>query len=218
MTLPDLDTVLPIQRDGAVEGLGAVFPQDRYPFPTEAVRQRWTEEIADRGIDCFVVLDRSGEIVGFAATRNEEFLHFGTALSTWGSGIASSAHDAVLAHLEAQGHERVSLRVFEGNRRGRRFYAKHGWTPTGDRTRSAFEPSPVLLTYTRAVTVRVQRVATAPTTTVCSPCTTSPSSAGTGATRYRAARTGSSGSTTPRSVVSPCSGHSRTCSTAGCPR
>jgi 8-oxo-dGTP pyrophosphatase MutT (NUDIX family)/RimJ/RimL family protein N-acetyltransferase len=159
MTVHDLDTVLPIQRDGAVEGLGTVFPQDRYPFPTEAVRQRWADEIADPGVDCFVVLDPTGEIVGFAATRNDEFLHFGTARRTWGSGIASSAHDAVLAHLRSQGHEQVSLRVFEGNGRGRRFYDKHGWTPTDDRTRSAFAPNPVLLRYTRTLPIRVQRVA-----------------------------------------------------------
>jgi putative acetyltransferase len=159
MTVGDLDVVLPIQRDGAVEELSAVFPQDRHPFPTEEIRRRWVEEIADPAIDCFVVLDADGEIVGFAATRNHEFLHFGTARHTWGSGIASTAHDAVLEHMRAQGHLQVSLRVFEGNPRARRFYDKHGWTATGDRTRSAFAPNPVLLAYAKTLAVRVQRVA-----------------------------------------------------------
>lgn len=159
MTVSDLDTVLPIQREGAIECLSAVFPQDLFPFPTQSVRQRWVEEIADPGVDCFVVVNPDGEILGFAATRGNEFLHFGTALRTWGSGLASSAHDAVLAHLRSLGHEQVSLRVFEGNVRGRRFYDKHGWTPTGARTHSAFAPNPVLLTYTTTLTVRVQRVA-----------------------------------------------------------
>ena len=159
MSASDLDSVLPIQRDGAIAVLSGVFPQDRHPFPTESVRRRWEEEISDPGIDCFVVVDPDGEIVGFAATRGHEFLHFGTAVRTWGSGIAASAHDAVLAHLRYQGHEHVSLRVFEGNARGRRFYDKHGWAPTGGRTRSAFAPHPVLLTYTKTLVVRVQRVA-----------------------------------------------------------
>ena len=159
MTASDLDAVLPIQRDGAVEGLRDVFSQELHPFPTDTIRQRWAEEIADPAIDCFVLLDADGEIAGFAATRNHELLHFGTALRTWGSGFASSAHDAVLDHLRSQGHRQASLRVFEGNHRGRRFYDKHGWAPTGDRTRSAFAPNPVLLTCTKTLVARVQRVA-----------------------------------------------------------
>lgn len=151
MTIKDLDAVVALQRDGAVVGLAEVFPQDEHPFPTDAVRERWLVEIADPHIDCFVILDASGDVAGFAATRNNEFLHFGTALPTWGSGLADVAHDAVLDHLRAAGHESAWLRVFEGNERGRAFYANHGWHPTGERSQSTHAPFPVLLTYERAL-------------------------------------------------------------------
>lgn len=39
------------------------------------------------------------------------------------------------------------LRVFADNGRARRFYAKHGWQPTGATSRSSYPPHPVLLEY-----------------------------------------------------------------------
>lgn len=145
----DLDELVAVQREGAVAGLATIFPQDDYPFPTVDVRARWAREIDDPVYDCFVVLDDQQRIAGFAATRSDEFLHFGTALSTWGSGLAGRAHDAVLDHLQAGGFTRSWLRVFEGNHRARRFYERRGWTPTGTTSRTSFPPHPVLLEYAR---------------------------------------------------------------------
>ncbi|WP_235509221.1 GNAT family N-acetyltransferase [Terrabacter sp. Soil810] len=100
------------------------------------------------GTDCFVVLSE-GAVAGFAATRGDEFLHFGIAVDHWGSGLATLAHDDVLDHLRDRGIRRARLRVFTGNGRGRRFYEKHGWEPTGERSRSSFAPCPELLGYAR---------------------------------------------------------------------
>ncbi|WP_235506349.1 N-acetyltransferase [Terrabacter sp. Root181] len=90
-----------------------------------------------------------GAVAGFAATRGDEFLHFGIAVDHWGSGLATLAHDDVLDHLRDRGIRRARLRVFTGNGRGRRFYEKHGWEPTGERSRSSFAPCPELLGYAR---------------------------------------------------------------------
>ena len=96
-----------------------------------------------------VVLD--GAVVGFAAIRDDEFLHFGTAVERWGTGVAQTAHDAVLDLMVSRGVRRAWLTVFTGNGRGRRFYEKLGWRQTGDRTNSSFPPHAELLRYERSL-------------------------------------------------------------------
>jgi len=147
MTVDDLAELLDVQEAGAVVGLAAVFPQSRSPFPREILRARWQDEIADADIGTYVAVDRDDDtIVGFAATKAGELLHFGTAIDTWGTGIAGRLLDEIVVVLRRASRE-PSLRVFAENRRGRRFYEKHGWQPTGESTVSVFEPHPVLLWY-----------------------------------------------------------------------
>lgn len=150
MTTDDVPAVLAVQEPGAVLGLSEVFPQDLYPFPRDDVARRWREEIANRDVDCFVVL-ADDAIVGFAAVRDDEFLHFGIAVERWGDGTAQLAHDAVLDEMRGRGMERAWLRVFTGNGRGRRFYEKLGWRPTGSSSRSSFPPHAELQRYERVL-------------------------------------------------------------------
>jgi RimJ/RimL family protein N-acetyltransferase len=146
MTAAHVPAVIAIQEPGAVLGLAAVFPQDQHPFPRETIAERWLREIELPGTYCFVVVHDTA-VVGFAATRGDEFLHFGIAVEHWGTGLATTAHDDILDHLRRRGIGRARLRVFTGNGRGRRFYEKHGWEPTGERSRSSFPPCPELLGY-----------------------------------------------------------------------
>ena len=150
MAPADLAAVLDVQEPGAVRGLATVFPQDVFPFPRESVGERWQREIADPAVRCYVVTLGDG-VAGFAATRHDELLHFGIALEHWGSGLAAQAHDAVVDRLAQQGFPRAWLRVFTDNRRGRRFYEKLGWKPTGERTHSSFPPYPELVRYQRRI-------------------------------------------------------------------
>jgi RimJ/RimL family protein N-acetyltransferase len=147
----DLDSLLAVQEDGAKRALSHIFPQDTYPFPREALRSRWAEELADPGIRAYVITNDDEEIVGFAATRDNELLHFGTAVETWGTGTAAAAHDELLRALAADGVTNARLRVFEENHRARRFYEKLGWETNGERSRTSFPPHPVLVEYRRAV-------------------------------------------------------------------
>jgi RimJ/RimL family protein N-acetyltransferase len=147
----DLDSLLAVQEAGATRALSHIFPQDTYPFPREALRSRWAEELADPGIGAYVITNNDEEVVGFAATRDNELLHFGTAVETWGSGTAAAAHDALLRTLASKGVTQARLRVFEENHRARRFYEKLGWQATGKRSRTSFPPHPVLVEYRRAV-------------------------------------------------------------------
>lgn len=146
----DLDALLDVQQEGSVAGLGHIFPQDRYPFPRSVVRERWREELADPAIHVYVCVDETGALTGFAAIRGNDLLHFGTALRTWGTGVAAQFHEALLdelAYTAPSGVDHFRLRVFEENLRARRFYEKLGWRPTALRTRSSFPPYAVLLEY-----------------------------------------------------------------------
>ena len=142
----DVPDVLAVQEPGAVVGLAKVFPQDKFPFPYDAVATRWHEEIRTDGIDCLVV-EQDQRVIGFGAIRGAEFLHFGIALEHWGSGAAKVAHDAILDHMRAAGVVTAWLRVFTGNDRGRRFYEREGGRATGQRTRSTFPPYAELMRY-----------------------------------------------------------------------
>ena len=147
----DVDALLDVQQPAAVEGLGHIFPQDQHPFSRAAVAERWLTEIADPEVYVYLCTEEDGSVQGFAAVRSHELLHFGTALPTWGTGLASRLHDALL-RVTAQTLGRpttLTLRVFDENQRARRFYVKHGWTPTGRTSRTTFAPHPLLLEYER---------------------------------------------------------------------
>lgn len=147
----DVDALLDVQQPAAIEGLGHIFPQDQHPFSRTAVAERWLLEIADPGVDVYLYTEEDGSIRGFAAVRSHELLHFGTALPTWGTGLASRLHDALL-RVTAQTlgtPTTLTLRVFDENHRARRFHAKHGWQPTGRTSRTTFAPHPLLLEYER---------------------------------------------------------------------
>ena len=142
----DVAAVVAVQEPAAVAGLSDVFPQDRYPFPREEIATRWRAEIADPAIACFVV-QHAGQVAGFAAARGDEVLHFGTALDSWGSGLATAAHDELVEKMRADGVVRPRLYVYAGNGRGRRFWEKRGWVPNGDALQGSFPPYAELLAY-----------------------------------------------------------------------
>ena len=139
MAPADVPAVLAVQQPGAVVALAKVFPQDKFPFPREAVAGRWLEEIESQEVECYVVEQRD-VVIGFAAVRADEFIHFGIALELWGTGAAQQAHNAVLDRIRAAGVARAWLRVFTNNERGRSFYERLGWAPNGDRSHSTFPP------------------------------------------------------------------------------
>lgn len=148
LTEADLDELLEMQRDGAVAGLSHLFPQETHPFPTEEIRQRWLGELADPTADCFVA-EVEGRLAAFGVTQGDEFLHFGTAVWSWGTGLADRVHSELLAHMASQGHRRVWLKVFDENERAVRFYSRRGWVPTEDTMRTEFPPHPVLRRFER---------------------------------------------------------------------
>jgi RimJ/RimL family protein N-acetyltransferase len=145
MRVEDVPAVIAVQEPASIAGLSAVFPQETHPFPRDVLADRWREEIADPGIDCFVIL-REDEVAGFAAVAGAEIKHFGVALEEWGSGLARVAHDELVARMRDAGVVRPWLCVYAANPRGRAFWEKLGWTDTGQRSRGSMPPHAELLT------------------------------------------------------------------------
>lgn len=71
-------------------------------------------------------------------------MHFGTAVHTWGTGVAGLVHDLTLDQLRDEGHRRAWLKVLTDNTRAIRFYTRRGWHDTGSTGHSEFPPYPVV--------------------------------------------------------------------------
>ena len=153
MTTDDVPAVMALQEPASIAGLSGVFPQDEYPFPRDVLADRWRAEIADVDIDCFVIL-RDDEVAGFAAVQAAEVKHFGVAVGEWGSGLAKEAHDELAARMADAGVTRARLCVYAANPRGRAFWAKLGWTDTGERSRGPMPPHAEQLILARSLQPR----------------------------------------------------------------
>jgi len=142
----DVPALVEMQEVAAVASLSHLFPQDEYPFPRAAIAADWVSEIGRPDVDV-LVHSRGGRVLAFAALRDDELLHFGTALDTWGSGLAAALNDELLAKLTEAGHASAWLRVFEQNPRARRFYEKMGWRLTSQTSYGEYPPFPLLVHY-----------------------------------------------------------------------
>lgn len=88
LTEHDLPALMDLQEAGAVAGLGHIFPQETHPFPRPELATRWHDEILDPAVEAWAV-EVGGRVRGFVAVRGSQLLHFGTAVDSWGSGLAA---------------------------------------------------------------------------------------------------------------------------------
>jgi GNAT superfamily N-acetyltransferase len=142
----DLETLLAIQREASVAGFAKVFPPDRYPYPTDEVRELWRQTLADPHSDVYVG-EHEGEAVG-AVTVDDEFLRQLYVLPAyWGSGIGSTLLEHGLERMRERGATRAKLWTLEGNERGRRFYEGRGWRLTEETRVVPYAPYPIDVQY-----------------------------------------------------------------------
>ena len=139
-TADDVDTLAAIQEEASRAGVAHVYPPELYPFPTEAVRERWRRFTEEGG---FAVLTDEG----FAAVAEPFLEAIYVRPSSWGGGLAARLHDAAVAELRARGVSRARLWVLEENARARRFYERLGWRPDGTSRVVEFPPNPIDLGY-----------------------------------------------------------------------
>jgi GNAT superfamily N-acetyltransferase len=143
----DVEALVEIQATASLAGFAHIFPPERYPFPTESVRERWTSELA--GDTVAVLIAESGSApAGLVAVKPGwlEALYVVPAL--WGRGVAKSLHDEASARLRELGTRVARLWVLEHNARARSFYERLGWSPNGEIRPVPFPPYPIDVGYT----------------------------------------------------------------------
>jgi GNAT superfamily N-acetyltransferase len=140
-TVADAETLAAIQEEASLAGVSHVYPPELYPFPTEAVGDRWRRYTEAGG---WAVL--AGDD-GFVAVHEPWLEAIYVRPAVWGSGVAGELHDAAVAELRARGVERAQLWVLERNDRARRFYERRGWQPDGTSRVVEFPPHPIDLGY-----------------------------------------------------------------------
>ena len=136
----DADALAALERDANLVALAHVFPPDRFPFPYDAVRDRWAATLAEPDVVVEVV-DGDGRLDAFLAHDAATLRHLAVHPDRWGDGLAREGVErAALA-----GANRLWCLV--DNHRARALYEHLGWRETGERRRAEWPPHPVELGY-----------------------------------------------------------------------
>jgi GNAT superfamily N-acetyltransferase len=145
-----------VQEAASVAGLSHIFPSHLYPFPRDAVLERWTEMLADPDASVLVA-ERDDAVLGLAAVRPEWLDGLYVRPEAWGDGVGRRLHDEAVSLLQSWGHARCHLWVLEHNDRARRFYERLGWRENGDTRVVPFAPNPIDVGYTLDLESRMAR-------------------------------------------------------------
>jgi ribosomal protein S18 acetylase RimI-like enzyme len=147
-TVDDLETLLTIQREAAVDAFAHVYPPERYPFPDDAIRDVWAEALADPEVEVYVA-EMDGEPAGAVSVGHGYLSTLYVLPSHQGSGVGSALHDLALERLRARGVAEARLWTLEQNDSGRRFYERRGWSLTGETRVVPYPPNPIDVQYAR---------------------------------------------------------------------
>jgi GNAT superfamily N-acetyltransferase len=144
-TAADAGLLAEIQEEASRVGVAHVYPPELYPFPTEAIRERWRRFTAADG---WAVLCGDD---GFVAVDPPWLEAMYVRPAAWGTGVASALHAAAVAELRERRVERARLWTLEDNGRARRFYERHGWALDGTTRVVEFPPHPTDVGYSLAL-------------------------------------------------------------------
>jgi GNAT superfamily N-acetyltransferase len=142
----ELDALLHVQREAAVEAFAHVFPPESFPFPDDEIREAWRRALADPAIDVFVA-ELAGEIVGSVSVGHEVLRTLYVLPSHQGTGVGSALHDHALDRLRELGARDARLWTLEENDPARRFYERRGWKLNGETRVVEFPPNPIDVGY-----------------------------------------------------------------------
>lgn len=149
----EAETAAAIQRDASLAALGHIFPPEKYPFPLDAVHERWRDALADPELTVLVA-EEDGAATGVAGCRADWLDGLYVVPASWGHGVGRALHDEVLDRLRRSGSSSCHLWVLERNDRARRFYERLGWRENGDTRVVPFPPNPIDVGYTIALESR----------------------------------------------------------------
>jgi GNAT superfamily N-acetyltransferase len=118
----ELDAIVAINRASATAAYAPIF--GGAPYPEGGVRRRYERLLEDCDVRVFIA-----DGVGYAAARPGHVEALYVVPEAWGTGVADALYDCV---AEIAGSP-ATLWVLEANERGRRFWERRGWRPTGER-------------------------------------------------------------------------------------
>jgi GNAT superfamily N-acetyltransferase len=146
----DLETLLAIQREAAVSAFAHIFPQDRYPFPTDEIREVWRATLAESGVEIYLA-EIDDEPAGSVSVGGGFLRTLYVLPGAQGSGVGSALHDFALECLRARGSHQAKLWTLEENWPARRFYERRGWALTDETRVVPFPPNPIDVQYAKAL-------------------------------------------------------------------
>jgi GNAT superfamily N-acetyltransferase len=146
----EAEVLFAIQKAASLAALGHIFPADLFPYPDDAVRERWGEVVAGPDHEAFVA-ETDGEAAGVAAIEGDWLNGLYVLPERWGSNVAPSLHDAVVDAIRVSGAASAHLWVLEANARARRFYERRGWRENGTTRVVPYPPNPIDVGYSLAL-------------------------------------------------------------------
>jgi GNAT superfamily N-acetyltransferase len=142
----DVETLLEIQREASLAAFGHVFPPERYPYPSDAIRERWREALASPAAEV-AVAEVEGAPTGVAFAEDDFLNGLYVLPDRQRTGVGTALHDWALERLRVRGCSRAKLWTLERNAGARRFYERRGWVLTGETRVVPFPPHPLDVGY-----------------------------------------------------------------------
>jgi pimeloyl-ACP methyl ester carboxylesterase/GNAT superfamily N-acetyltransferase len=137
-TEADTEPLVELERASNLLALAHLFPPDEFPYPTDDVRRRWIEVLADPSVTVVVAdcpaRDRLDALVAFDPHL---IRHLAVHPDRWGAGLARRAIEYAVDRMDEP-----RLWCLVDNHRALGLYEHLGWRPTGRAQRAEFPPYP----------------------------------------------------------------------------
>lgn len=130
-----------LERAASEDALAHIFPPQEYPYPVNAIAQRWRQLLSNRLTHTYVLEVRESP-VGYVAFDAETVHHLGVAPDHTRRGYGSTLLEFACMEIYAGGAREAFCWVLTNNHTARAFYRALGWNETGERTKSEFPPHP----------------------------------------------------------------------------
>ena len=142
----DVETLLAIQREAALDAYAHIYPPERYPFPNDDIRAAWAAALADPEVEVYLG-ESDGVAAGSVSVAGDFLRTLYVRPADQGRGVGSALHDFALERLRERGIRRAKLWTLEENASGRRFYERRGWRLTDETRIVPFPPHPLDVQY-----------------------------------------------------------------------
>ena len=138
-TTDEAEQLFAVQRASSLAGLAHIYPPAQYPYPDDAVRERWRTFAGT-----ILVAEHGAKILGVAGIEDDWLQGFYVLPEAWGTDVSHALHAAAIDEGVTK------LWCLEDNHRARRFYEKRGWTPNGETRIVEYPPHPLDIGYSRS--------------------------------------------------------------------